>query len=619
MKYPKIIAAILAMMMLFGLVAACGGNTPDTPPAPPPSGGGSTDSAGSGGTTDPVDPNADFDPMVPFSKYLEPVTISVGRQANLGGGFAPGEDVNDNYTTRILKDILNIEIDVVFDVPPEDYASTLVRHAAARTLPDTFWLNDSAADMAMFNELLEYGQIVDLTDILNTSVAGMTKDDWNTWDQAELFQYVTENGRIMGTPNVREGMNTPFTFIRGDWLDAVGLQPPKTIAELEAAAQAFIDAKLGGPDTTGFTFMSHEAGAMFGQWLGAQPLYGAHNAYPDQWVSKGGRAEWGGVQPEAKAALATLRDWTEKGIIPIEMLAMDSGDVIRDTYIAQQRSGIFFSAWWQPWPNWHEHGPGSVNLNEGMEWIPIFGPVNAQGKFSPKNERLSPGGQVILASCEHPEAIIKAMNLFAEIREWRNPEFADIYEEYVRIPEMEHGTAFRTNTPFASLSAPQNRFEVAGVIKDFLASGASIDSLELPGYLEGDRWSIEGAYRYHTEGGMKEWWALSQDERDEVMYGDGDLGYWWNTYVGHWAFNIIGNMYRDGSANGTYEEFMPAFVGSTPAMADNMGMLNELQMTTYIQIIAGVLPLDAFDDFVAQWKNMGGDLVTQEVNELLGN
>jgi len=620
-KHTKWISVVVAMFMIVALAAACNNDSGGTPATPPPSGGdtGTTTGTTDTGTTDTTDPGDDFDPFEPFSKYPEPVTISVGRQANLGGSFAPGEDVHDNYTTRFLKDILNIEIEVVFDVAPEDYAATLVRHAAARTLPDTFWINDSASDMALFNELLEYDQLADLTDILSKSTAGMSRDEWNSWDQSELFQYVTENGKIMGTPAIREGMNTPFTFIRGDWLDAVGLQPPKTIAELEAAAQAFIDAGLGGADTTGMTFMSHEAGAMFGQWLGAQPLFGAHGAYPDQWVTVGGKAEWGGVQPEAKAALATLRDWTEKGIIPIEMLAMDSGDVIRDTYIAQQRSGIFFSAWWQPWPNWHEHGPGSVNLNEGMEWIPIFGPVNARGQFSPKNERLSPGGQVIMASCANPEAIIKGMNFFAEVREWRNPDFADLYEEYFRIPEMEQGTAFRTNTPFTSLNSPQNRYEVAGVIKDFLASGANIESLELPGYLEGDRWAIEGAYRYHNENGMAPWWELSQDERDDVMFGDGDLGYWWNQYVGHWGFNVIGNLYRDGAANGTYVEFMPAFIGSTPAMSDNMGMLNEHQMTTYIQIITGVLPLDAFDDFVSQWKTMGGDLVTQEVNALLGN
>jgi len=615
-KHSKWISVIVALVMTFALVAACnndsgGTQTPDTGSTDQ----GTTSSTNTGtGTTDTTDPDSDFDPFEPFSKYPEPITITVGRQANLGGTFASGEDVNDNYTTRMLKDVLNIEIEVVFDVAPEDYNPTLVRHAAARTLPDTFWVTDDAAGMALFNELLEYNQLADLTDILAKSVAGMSRADWDTWDHDDLFQYVSENGRIFGTPAIREGMNTPFTFIRGDWLDAVGLQPPKTIAELEAAALAFIDAGFGGSDMTGMTF--HPQG-MFGQWMGIQPVYGAHGAYPDQWVTVGGEAQWGGVQPETKAALATLRDWTEKGIIDINLLAMDNGDVIRDTYISSNRSGIFFSAWWQPWPNWDGQGEASARLNDEIEWIPVFGPVNDRGQFSPKNERLSTGGQVILASCEYPEAVIKGMNLFADVIFFRNPDFADLYDEYARDPQEVQGTAFRTNTPFTNLGAPQNRYEAAGIIKDFLASGAPIDSLDLPAHLEGERNAIEGAYRYHNNNGMADWWAMTQDERNQIMEeGDGD---WSMQYVGHWAFNIIGNMYRDGDANGTYVEFMPAFVGSTPAMADNMGMLNELQTTTFLQIIAGVLPIDAFDDFVSQWHTMGGDTVTQEVNALLGN
>ena len=36
---------------------------------------------------------------------------------------------------------------------------------------------------------------------------------------------------------------------------------------------------------------------------------------------------------------------------------------------------------------------------------------------------------------------------------------------------------------------------------------------------------------------------------------------------------------------------------------------------TYVQIITGEKPVDAFDDFVKQWYEMGGTQITEEANE----
>ena len=36
---------------------------------------------------------------------------------------------------------------------------------------------------------------------------------------------------------------------------------------------------------------------------------------------------------------------------------------------------------------------------------------------------------------------------------------------------------------------------------------------------------------------------------------------------------------------------------------------------TYVQIITGEKPVDAFDDFVKQWYEGGGEKITEEANE----
>ena len=45
--------------------------------------------------------------------------------------------------------------------------------------------------------------------------------------------------------------------------------------------------------------------------------------------------------------------------------------------------------------------------------------------------------------------------------------------------------------------------------------------------------------------------------------------------------------------------------------------LDGLRSEAFYAIIKGDQPLDAFDDFVSNWKSGGGDQITQEVNEWL--
>lgn len=52
-------------------------------------------------------------------------------------------------------------------------------------------------------------------------------------------------------------------------------------------------------------------------------------------------------------------------------------------------------------------------------------------------------------------------------------------------------------------------------------------------------------------------------------------------------------------------------------MEQSWASLEQLEHDTYLQIITGELPIDAFDLFVEKWKNAGGDLITKEISELV--
>lgn len=61
-----------------------------------------------------------------------------------------------------------------------------------------------------------------------------------------------------------------------------------------------------------------------------------------------------------------------------------------------------------------------------------------------------------------------------------------------------------------------------------------------------------------------------------------------------------------------YNEFTGA---STRTMIDNGATLEKLTEETFIKIIAGEKSVDEFDKYVETWKNLGGDKITEEVNE----
>lgn len=46
--------------------------------------------------------------------------------------------------------------------------------------------------------------------------------------------------------------------------------------------------------------------------------------------------------------------------------------------------------------------------------------------------------------------------------------------------------------------------------------------------------------------------------------------------------------------------------------------LEQLIMEAYTKIITGEKDLSSFEDFVKEWNSLGGDQITQEVNDFIG-
>jgi putative aldouronate transport system substrate-binding protein len=61
----------------------------------------------------------------------------------------------------------------------------------------------------------------------------------------------------------------------------------------------------------------------------------------------------------------------------------------------------------------------------------------------------------------------------------------------------------------------------------------------------------------------------------------------------------------------------PVFFGTTETMKLKWSNLRDLEEQAFIKIITGVEPLDYFDTFVSEWKNLGGDEIIAEIASMV--
>jgi putative aldouronate transport system substrate-binding protein len=73
-----------------------------------------------------------------------------------------------------------------------------------------------------------------------------------------------------------------------------------------------------------------------------------------------------------------------------------------------------------------------------------------------------------------------------------------------------------------------------------------------------------------------------------------------------WAMTKHPELYEDGYLNAVY---LPL-----PSAGKYLAELEKIRDETYYGIITGEKPLDAFDAFVKEWKEVGGDILTKEAN-----
>ena len=583
MKKSKQLGFVLIAALMLLSLAACA--TTPTPGASTPaaSTAASTPSAQAATTTaettaPPVEPTGNGDILSPYGKYAEPITISLPKGASADPRFAQGDTIDNNCLTRIIKDKLNIIVKIAWEVEASEYVNKLSLNIASNDLPDAFTLY-APNNYLVYKQLVENDMLADLSQAYEKCAGDYMHKTFNSFQEKNLEPF-REDGKLMGIAGGFYGYEHNLLWVRTDWLKQYNLPEPKTLDDVANIAKTFVDKNAGGKGNVGLV-MESKYPASSNMYAGTA-IFGAFHAYPKTWVKDAtGKAVWGSVAPEMKAALQVLADWYKNGVIDKQFPTRTASGAV-DALVKDGQCGIFFAPWWFPYVAF----PDFPKNNPDGDLVAFNAPLDSAGKYN----ILWPGpaNTVICVNknYEHPEAVVKMLNV--EFDAWRGIDPA-LYE-LIR-PSLDAGTDWTYLFPTSGVN-----LEFADCIPNvgFLTKNY-IDN----GKLEGKPGVFHSTFDQNLAKGAKKW--VDTKSLD-------DSG-WLDYHARYQASNIV--------ANPEVQITYPAFSFSTKSMVDLKANLDKMEDEVMLQIIIGEKPVDYFDTFVSDWYKQGGDTITAEVAELV--
>lgn len=545
---------LLALAMFMSLLAACsnaGNNDTNSAATANQSNNGNKGTNG----------NAIAEEADPFGRYEEPVEITFAgyiddtMQKNL---LVNGLSFEDNQWTKIIEEKLNIKIKYKWiSKTGEQSAQKMNLALASGDIPDIL-----ALDLVQMSQAARAGILEDIGPLMeqymSPEVKGLVAEIGESSRQAATF-----DGKVLGFPSTNDlAPENGFLWVRSDWLKALNMEAPKTWADVRAISKAFSTQdpdKNGKKDTFGL--------ALSKDYYTIEGAMNGFHANSTIWIEKDGKLAYGGIQPDAKIALAELSDMYQSGEIDKEF-GLKGIDKIAEG-VANQQIGLIYGPFYF---SLHPLGEALKN-NPDADWIPVIIPsVDDQ----PVMHTFSLGyGSffTVRKDFEHPEALFKLLNLYYKM----------YTEEYTKYGVSETGAENWRLSPVEIRDISKN-VNTYVAIKDALGAG---DTSKLIGEQK-----------------------AMFDNVDKYLKGDKSL-WGWNKVFGENGSEAGIKHMMD---NKLYVQ--NKFVGApTKTMITTMSTLNKLREETFYKIIMGNASADEFEKYVQSWNKLGGEHITKEVNE----
>ena len=567
MKLKRVMAVLLSAAMLATLVTGCGGSSGEEEKE----------------TVKEAEGTKKED--LPLSKYPETVTVRLGGKMNPNAKIPEGMSFEDNSYTRLLKEDLNIQVEYDWVASMSDYDEKMSLCIGSNTVPELMNVN-----AAQYRALLKYDMIQPMEPYFDDYASDALKSYVESGGE-ELMDCITnEDGEIMAipAPNLTAG-GVNEMWIRQDWLDALGLEAPRTWDELAEVAEAFVTQDPDGngeDDTIGILGPGNadHMNAVGGNQFGLDPLFSCYQSYPQYWLEgEDGSIEYGSIQPETKTALEEISKLYADGLIDPEMMVRSDS---KEPLLAG-KVGIFFGPWWCAYTF------ADTTLSGSADWRAYFTPLSEDGNYY--THMAEPTTQYVVASkdCKNPEAAFKIINyLIANEQQW--------VEDGVTSTEMGTADFYPLYNTYDNADEIETSYTV---LTQYLAGETTIEDVDFSTHklLKNDMEAITELKKEPYDDFSLEYWNLDSE------LAKGNLP------------RLVAIMVGDAPL--VNEEYVPvynAYNGQTETMEAKWANLKKMEEETFAKIIMGKADISEFDTFVENWKSQGGDQILKEITEELG-
>lgn len=269
-----------------------------------------------------------------------------------------------------ILDALNerLNMDMNFSVVQNEYSNQLNVRVAGGNPPDLFSLN-----YEQMHTYAEQDLLLDWTPYLDQMPRVQEVLKQEDWVKGMV------NGKIVALSK-RPFIKLHSLWVRKDWLDALGLEVPKTLEDLVNVSVAFTKQDPDGngvDDTYGFTAPGMTAAGSQGLF-GLSPVFGAFGTTQEgQFYVKDGKAVYSTEDPAFRDAIEFIRSFIATGSVDPE-LVVNKNFSERDKAFRGE-AGIIYIAWTDMVKGNLQEQMKAVNPD--AEWIQIEPPAGPGGSY----------------------------------------------------------------------------------------------------------------------------------------------------------------------------------------------------------------------------------------------
>lgn len=525
------------------------------------------------------------------------------RVVDTGGNDLPeGMTIDDNDRVWAFQLATGLTPKTIWSASGDAYSQKLNAAIASGEIPDLL-----RVDMNQYYTLVKSGLLADLTEELTESYHPRLQKLFEMGNNVAL-ESLTVDGRIYGIPQVYMNFDgSPLVWIREDWMEALNLEAPKTYADLEKIAKAFMDADFdgnGNADTYGIPVLTGVNASYGGDGNMCDLFLNVGGAAPGIWQKQeDGTVIYGSLMDGAKEALTLLNSWYQKGIIPSDFATWDNSTLKQ--VVGEDKAGIVFSPWYGVWGALESN----LNLSKESRWAAYMLPGKEGERVRAAAGNPVMAVYVVRKDFEDPSVFVYAFDSPYKPDPASGYDSAAIKAQNTYSPILGSAAPSQLTSPLKDV---MEKIFVTHEIKTREEMEKYVEE-ETDGLLEGK----EAQFTMMLEYGLPvdEAVAAGQNIR-EVAVGETDPA---TTYTWY----LAGRVGIHAIAYSDPEPVSTVFQGTTDSMTKYGSFLGTFENDAYTKMImgdtGGKSVSEYFDEFVAQYLEQGGREITEEIEEIIGN